>query len=279
MTFEPMSTDDLSTSKTKTLVYANAGWGKTKQASYYQAMFGPGFVLSGESGLITLAKEKIHYLPFTRWDDESQGDGPSFRGIAKQMAGSDLKAMGYKWIMTDSLTEVADLCFKHFDDKGFKNSWDLYGAYGAALLGAVKWFRDLPYHVIVTSLVKEDRDDNGVPEYWPMLKGNQVQRQITGIFDNVLGGIIRTRYTEDDEYKVRPITDRFMVTNRVGGWIGKVRTPYPERVKPVERAENGIPFLIKKMLMSEANWKKYVEIEAASKAATTAITEKETTDA
>jgi hypothetical protein len=128
----------------------------------------------------------------------------------------------------------------------------------------------------VTSLVKEDHDDNGAPEYWPMLKGNQVQRQITGIFDNVLGGIIRTKYADDDEFRVRPIVDRYMVTNRVGGWIGKVRTPYPERVKPVEKADNGIPFLIKKMLMPEAAWAKYQAAIDAAKTPVPATTEKET---
>lgn len=270
MTFSPMKTSDTLVSKTKTLIYADAGWGKTKQASYFQAAFGPGFVLSGESGLITLAKESIDYLPFNKWDDESEGDGGSFRGICKQMTGADFKAMKYRWIMIDSLTEVADLCFQHFAAKKYKANWDLYTDYGVALLGAVKWFRDLPYHVIVTALKKEDRDDNGVPEYWPMMKGNIVQRQITGIFDNVLGGIIRTKYTEDDTLRVRPIVDRFIVTNRVGGYTAKVRTPYPERLKPVERADAGIPHLIKKMLASEESWKKYTEIEAAAKAATTA---------
>lgn len=279
MTFTPLKTDDLSTNKTKTLIYANAGWGKTKQAAYYQAAFGPGFVISGESGLITLARDKIDYLPFSKWDDESEGNGASFKSIAKQMMGADFKAMNYKWLMVDSLTELADVCFKHHNDKVYKNTWDLYGDYGAALLGAVKWFRDLPYHVIVTSLVKEDHDDNGAPEYWPMLKGNIVQRQITGIFDNVLGGIIRTKYAEDDEMRVRPIVDRFMVTGRVGGWIGKVRTPYPERVKPVEKADSGIPFLIRKMLMSEANWKKYQDTVEAAKTPAPATTEKEATDA
>jgi hypothetical protein len=235
-------------------------------------------VISGESGLLTLAKEKIDYLPFTRWDDESEGTGTSFRDIARQMMQQDFKDMKYKWVMLDSLTEAADLCFKHFNDKAYKNTWDLYGDYGAALLGAVKWLRDLPYHVIVTSLVKEDKDDNGLPEYWPMLKGNLVQRQITGIFDNVLGGISRTKYADDDEMRVKPITDRFFVTNRVGGWIAKVRTPYPERVKPVERADNGVPFLIKKMLMDEASWAKYAALEAAAKTPAPATSEKEATN-
>ena len=264
MSFEPLKTGDVSATKTKTLVYADAGWGKTKQASYYKAAFGPGFVLSGESGLITLAKDQIDYLPFLRWDEDSQGDGAAFRALAKQMVTSEFKAMGYKWIMVDSLTELADLCYKHFQDKGYKNGWDLYNDYGTALLGAMKWFRDLPYHVIVTSLVKEDRDDNGAPQYWPMMKGNMAQRQITGIFDNVLGGIVRTQYAESDERRVKPIVDRFMVTARVGGWTGKVRTPYPERVKPVERADAGIPFLLRKLLMTETNWKTYLAAEKAA---------------
>jgi hypothetical protein len=91
MTFTPMKTDDLTLSKTKTLIYANAGWGKTKQAAYYQAAFGPGFVISGESGLITLAKDKIDYLPFTKLGRRERGTWPGLQEHRQADAGRRLQ--------------------------------------------------------------------------------------------------------------------------------------------------------------------------------------------
>ena len=122
------------------------------------------------------------------------------------------------------------------------------------MLGAVKWVRDLPFHVVVTALAKEEDDDTGQTHYWPMLQGRGVMKQLPGIFDHVFCGI---RVTDGDRDK--PTVTRYIVTDEVRGWHGKARDPR-HRLKAVERTGD-ITELFRAMSMSDEEFKKKSKIQ------------------
>jgi hypothetical protein len=229
MAFTPLTTASTKATAVKCLMYGHHGWGKTTQAKHMQRKYGRGFIISGEAGLLSVQDEPIDYLPFTSYEGKGSSGTYSFRDIQKIVESPDFKAQDYKWVMLDSLTELSDRMISHFEDvhKGSKNGFQLWGDYGRAMLADLKWFRDLPYHVVVTCLAKEETNDNGETEYWPSVKGSAVQKQIPGIFDMVLCGV---RKTEGDPSR-SPVVKRFIVTDEVKGWHGKVRDPH-RRIKP-----------------------------------------------
>jgi hypothetical protein len=229
MAFKPLNTKDETTSFRKSLLYAIHGFGKTTQAKHFKRHYGKGFIISGEAGLSSIRSEGIDYLPFTSFDgpvDEAAGVY-SFVAVCRAISSPEFKAAGYKWIMLDSLTELSDMIFAWADVKaaataaatGKKtNGFEVWGDYKDKMIGACKFIRDLPFHVIITALAKEGEDENGDVKHMPLLQGNAVQAQIPGIFDNVFCGILKS-VKEDDKF----ITKRFIITSAYGGWQGKVR--------------------------------------------------------
>ena len=225
-----MNTKDETTSFRKSLLYAIAGWGKTTQAKHYQKAYGKGFIISGEAGLSSIRAAGIDYLPFTSFDgavDEANGIY-SFVHICRLINGPEFKASGYKWIMLDSLTELSDMVFSWADAKSVataaatgkkQNGFEVWGDYKDRMVGACKYIRDLPYHVIITALAKTTEDDNGDKQHIPLVQGNAVQAQIPGIFDNVFCGTTMNFKQADGTL----IAKRCVVTSGTSGWQGKVR--------------------------------------------------------
>lgn len=242
LVFRPRTTADASVVEaSKSLIYADAGWGKTTQFAHYKRMFGKGFIISGEAGLSSISHEGIDYLPFSSWDGEPDANGGlGFKSICRLMATPEFRAQGYTWIGLDSLTELSDRLHEHLQAKleagdyraakGGDNKFEMWGDASRLLVGAVKWIRDLPYHVLVTALAKSETDENGATKYGVSIKGNAVAKQLPGLFDNVFAGI---RKTEAVEPGTTPRVRRFVVTDEVSGWLGKVRDP-ARTLKPWE---------------------------------------------
>lgn len=257
--FDPKNTSDDETTRRKVLLYGHHGWGKTTQMKYFQEKFGPGFIVSGESGLSSIRSANIDYLPFTSWDGESDPskDQYSFVDIFKWMRSDDFRKRDYKWIGIDSLTELSDLSFKHAEReaeqraaKAGKKSADgfaVWGDHAAQLIGACKAVRDMNMHVIVTCLAKEIANENGEPEYWPMVAGKATMQQLPGIFDCVLCGV-RTTAEVDGKQRVF----RYTITDQVRGWHGKVRDE-KRRLKPVEKTGN-IVELLTRLDLDDDEW-------------------------
>jgi hypothetical protein len=251
----------------KTLLYSHPGWGKTTQAAYYKARYGKGLVISGEAGLRSLMFDDIDYVPFSSWDKEHDPTTGvySFRGICRDMGSSEFKALGYKWIMVDSWTEVAERCIEELEPKyaGSKNGFAMWGEYSSMMLGAAKWIRDQPLHVLVTALAKEEQDDNGGTDYWPSVKGGSVSKALPGIFDFVFAGV---RITGGD--KAAPQVERFVCTEEVRGWHGKARDPR-RRLKAVERCSD-VTELLERVAMADEDFDKYLKATKAAQAAVAA---------
>jgi len=225
-----MNTADHTTSYRKTLLYAFHGWGKTTQMKHFQREYGPGFIISGESGLSSIRTAGIDYLPFTSWGGTTDSDNDlySFKDIFKFIRSDEFKAKGYSWIGVDSLTELADHALRASKTAAEEraaaankevNGFDIWSEYASTMLGVCKAIRDLPMHVIVTALAKESQNNDGENEYWPMLAGKQIQTQLPGIFDCVLCGVRVAAGSAKDGVKV----ERYIVTDEARGWHGKVR--------------------------------------------------------
>jgi hypothetical protein len=231
MKFNPLNTRDDTTSFRKVMLYSHAGWGKTTQAINYKAHYGDGFIISGEAGLSSVRTAGIDYLPFQSFDgpvDQAKGIY-SFVEICRLISSPEFKAMNYKWIMLDSLTELSDMVMQWATAKAEQtakdqnkklNGFEKYGEYADKMLAACKYIRDLPYHVIISALAKETENDNGDREIWPAVQGNKIQMQIPGIFDCVLCGVKANAKSADGKgFEVK----RFIITDAVKGWQGKVR--------------------------------------------------------
>jgi|TARA_R110001592_G_scaffold180768_1_gene423285 hypothetical protein len=266
--FNVMKTSDIQKNgPTKVLLYAHHGFGKTYQCRFYQKRYGKGLILSGEAGLKSIEDVDIDYLPFSSWDgrivkdsadrlaireaDPSKGDY-SFRSIMQMMQSEEFKKQGYNWVAVDSLTELSErllewLEYKHQDNK---NGFEKWGDYGRLMLGSLKWIRDLPIHVLVTCLAMEEQDANDVTQYWPLVKGKSVAKHIPALFDHVLCGV---RITEKDQ-KGMPKVRRYVATDEVSGWHGKVRDPL-NRLKPYEEVSD-ITELLARMSMDDAEFGK-----------------------
>ena len=228
-----MSTANLKKSPVKTLLYAHHGFGKTWQCRNFQERYGKGFVISGEAGLKSIGDIDIDYLPFISWNGPVDEDNNvySFRSIVKLMQTAEFKAMGYKWICIDSLTELGErlMEFLEKEHEGNKNTFALWADYGRLMTGSLKWVRDLPYHVYITCLAKEEKDANDVTQYWPMVAGQAVGKKIPALFDHVLCGVRSTDVDDTGKPKVK----RYIVTDEVHGWHGKTRDPR-HRLDPFE---------------------------------------------
>ncbi len=251
--FKTLKTSSHDAHKHKTLLVAHHGWGKTYQARYYAETYGKGLIVSGESGLASLADCDIDFLPASSWDGDHFPELGvySFVGIFKMIGLPEFKEAGYNWIAIDSVTEMSERCLDHFQAKhvGNKNGFELWGDYERAIIGWLKWVRDLPVHVLVTSLAGEEEDDNGMTNYWPMVKMKKVAKHLPSLFDHVMCGV---RQTKAGENGAMPTVTRYIVTEEVKGWHGKVRDPR-NRVKPVEKCSN-IVELHKRMAMSEEEY-------------------------
>lgn len=234
----------------KVLLYAHHGFGKTYQCRHYQARYGSGLIISGEAGLKSIEDVDIDYVSFNSWDGESQPEKGiySFRGIIKElMKPGFLEASGYKWIAIDSLTELSDRLIEHLEKEhaNSNNGFAMWGDYNRLMLGALKWVRDLPVHVYVTCLAKEEKDANDVTQYWPLVKGSGVSKHVPALFDHVLCGVRATEKNDKGVPKVR----RYVVTDEVSGWHGKVRDPR-QRLKAFEQVDD-VTELLERMAMSD----------------------------
>jgi len=245
----------------KVLLYAHHGYGKTYQCRNFENRYGKGLILSGESGLKSVEDVNIDYIPFSSWDKENDPDKGvySFKGIISIIKSKDFADAGYKWICIDSLTELSEQLVAHLEKEHehSANGFQMWGDYNRIMLGALKWIRDLPLHVYVTCLAKEEKDGNDVTQYWPLVKGASVSKHVPALFDHVLCGVRATEKNDQGTPKVR----RYVVTDEVSGWHGKVRDPR-NRLKPYEQVDD-ITALFARMAMPDEDHETYLKAKTA----------------
>lgn len=252
MKIEVFKTNDTSVKgSSKVLLYAHHGAGKTTQAAKYADRFGKGLVISGESGLSSIADREIDYIPFTTFD-RTPREGYSFKQIVDYVNSPEFAQKKYKWICIDSATELSQRCFADVEKEtaGSNNGFEKWGLYERKITAALKWVRDLPMHVLITALAAEEADDNGVINFWPMLVQKKVQKLVPALYDHVFC-LVRKTSEEDGKLKVR----RSIITEQVHGWHGKSRDPH-RRLNPVE-ATDDVTELLKRIYMTQEEYEAY----------------------
>ena len=273
MTWKPKSTKGIGMSEPhKVLLYGHHGWGKTWQVRNLVNRYGNGLLLSGEKGLKSLADVDVPHVAFTSWDGPHDPDTDvySFRGIAGMLTKQFLIDNNINWIGLDSLTELSEMVYAWAkkETEGSKNNFALWELFGEKMLSTMKWIRDLPIHVYVTSLAAESTDDGtGTPDYWPHVKGNKVAKAIPAIFDHVFCAIKRDK-VEGEEVMTR----RFIVTDQMYGWHGKARDPY-NRLKSIEET-NDITELLDRMSRTKEEDERREALAAKLKADAEAVAAK-----
>ena len=83
--------------------------------------------------------------------------------------------------------------------------------------------------------------------------GKQTQHQLPGIFDAVFCGV---RHTADTSDKAKKKVIRYVITDEVNGWKGKVRDE-KRRLRPVEQTGN-IVDLFRRMDMDDDTYEKWI---------------------
>lgn len=238
-------TSDVGVSHQKVLLYGHHGWGKTYQCRFFEKKYGKGLIISGESGLISLSDCDIDVVEFSSWDGKHDpaSDVYSFKGICKMIASDpEFARQGYSWLAIDSLTELSDRCMDEVE-KGFKDPNDMrkWQEYARQFKGALKWVRDLPFHVYVTCLAKTERNSNDENEYWPSVTQKSVAESVPALFDHVFCGV---RSTVVDPASGATKVTRLIITDEVNGWHGKARDPR-RRLKSIEEGVSVVDLLEK----------------------------------
>jgi hypothetical protein len=92
----------------------------------------------------------------------------------------------YDWVFVDSLSEAAAKCFTVYWDMFSKNAnnFGLWQHYSEALCRLVRGFKDLPLHVVFTSLLAS-KEDGGRTLYFPDVPQDAVKTRVMGMFDEV----------------------------------------------------------------------------------------------
>ena len=240
MTLPIFSTKDIAKLESqKVLLYSHHGWGKTTACKHFQDYYGPGVIISGEGGLKSLGASNIDFMPFSSWDGKHDPEAGklSFVGITKIMQTPEFKERGYKWCAIDSLTELSERLLAHLEKKheGNKNKFEIWSDYSRDMLGALKWIRDKnDMHVLVTCLAKEETDNDGRTQYWPLVKGNAVAKHVPSLFDYVFAG---AKEMDPGKDGTAPRVRRLVITDEVNGYHGKARDPH-NVLKPIEECNN-----------------------------------------
>lgn len=251
MKITPLKTNDATVAgASKTLVYGPHGSGKTTQCANYAKRYGKGLILSGESGLSSIADMSIDYLPFSTFDREPKEGSYSFKMLMQYISSDDFKKEDYKWIAIDSATELSQKCFADVEAElgDAKNGFEKWGLYERKITFALKWVRDLPMHVLITALAADETDDNGATHYWPMMVQKKVQKLIPALYDNVFA-LIRKTSEQNGKITVR----RYLACDQVNGWHGKTRDPH-RRLSPFEEVDD-VTELLTRIYMTDAEHK------------------------
>jgi hypothetical protein len=174
----------------KMLVFGESGAGKTTFFGTAQdsEFTSPAFLLDIEGGSTVLNDKPLIDVRQSR---KMLGEG-SVQEIADIL---HKNPKYYKTFGLDSLTELreidmAEVMLAQYNKK--PDTTDLYvpsprewGKSGTRVKEVLRYLKDLPCHVIVTTLLNEDKDDRtGVVTMRPMLPG-QLKGQVPGFFDIV----------------------------------------------------------------------------------------------
>lgn len=196
------STNTVSASNLKLLVYGQAGAGKT---SLIPTLPKP-IILSAEAGLLSIAKYDIPFIEVTSMD--------SLREAYAWLLDSD-EAKPYQSVALDSISEIAEVCLSK-EKSIAKDPRQAYGEMQTTMTEVIRTFRDLPKHVLMTAKLEKAQDEMGRMLYSPSMPGNKTGQSLPYYFDLMLA----MRVEKDEE----GISQRALMCDSDGLWQAKDRS-------------------------------------------------------
>lgn len=196
-------TGGLAAESVKTLVYGQAGAGKT---SLIKTLPDP-VVLSAEGGLLSIADADIPFIEIKTIDDLKE---------AYQWITESDEAQQFKSVALDSISEIAEVVLAH-EKKATKDPRQAYGAMQDEMGDVIRAFRDLPNrHVYFSAKMEKSQDESGRMLYAPSMPGNKMGQSLPYFFDEVLA----LRVEKDAE----GVTQRALMCDSDGLWSAKDRS-------------------------------------------------------
>ncbi len=172
-----IKTRDVVTQGLFTLVHGQPGSGKTSLIKTIPDVENTTLVVSAEGGTLPLRDLDIDMVEVTKYTDMDK----VLTFLAK-----DTK---YKWVVIDSLTEIADQCLASESHRGgrlIKPGWDEYFWFNAKLEELIRTLRDMRgLHVVLTCLSAFDVDDHR-GRLAPIIPARKLRAKLPQYFDLVL---------------------------------------------------------------------------------------------
>lgn len=168
------NTADLAQSgRVKVLTYGKAGMGKTHLISTVERPF----VLSAESGLLTLRKFSIPYTILKTRQDVAN--------IFQWLAHDQGARANIGTVCLDSLTEIADIFLSEIKAT-CKDGRQQYGMLADQMNQVIRDFRDLDYDVYMSAQQEYDKDEySGMMINRAKMPGKQLGASLPYFFDEV----------------------------------------------------------------------------------------------
>ena len=196
------STNTVSASNLKLLVYGQAGAGKT---SLIPTLPKP-IILSAEGGLLSISQHDIPFIEVTSMD--------ALREAYSWLLDSD-EAKQFDSVALDSISEIAEVCFSK-EKSIAKDPRQAYGEMQTTMAELIRSFRDLPKHVMMTAKLEKAQDEMGRMMYSPSMPGNKTGQSLPYFFDLMLA----LRVEKDEE----GVSQRALMCDSDGLWQAKDRS-------------------------------------------------------
>lgn len=202
------SAKDIQLNKILMLLGGNSGDGKTYSASTTNCKT---LLISIESGEFSLKGKDVDILRV-----KGNNGIEKINSLFEIM--KELPSLEYDCIYVDSLTEIAQCIVEYATSKypEEKQALKKWGYYNESMVKFVKFFRDLNKNVIMTTLLKIDKDEMSRRFKVPDVSGSIAMR-LPQYFDFVFNIVIR----EDKENNTK---ERYVLTESLDGNICKSRS-------------------------------------------------------
>lgn len=201
MAINLQSTNTVVSAGIKMLVYGAAGTGKT---CLIPTLPSP-VILSAEGGLLSISDHNIPFIEVKSMD--------TLREAYAWLTESE-EAKQFASVAIDSISEIAEVCLGN-EKKVNKDPRAAYGEMQTTMAEAIRSFRDLPKHVLMTAKLEKSQDELGRMLYSPSMPGNKTGQALPYQFDIVAA----LRVEKDAE----GATQRALMCDTDGLWQAKSR--------------------------------------------------------